>query len=562
MSITAPGTGPLHPAIATCLADATAGKISRREFLTRATALGASSLAAYGLLGLPRPAAAATPLRGGTLRMQMEVRALKDPRAFDWTQMAYITAGWLEYLVEYNSDGTFEPMLLSGWEVNDNATEYTLNVRQGVTWNSGEPFTAEDVARVLSDWCDTQAPGNSMAGRFATLIDPESGRARAGAIEVADRHTVKLHLPAPDITLIAGMSDYPAAIYHSSIDRDDPASHPVGTGPYLPEVVEPGQRAVLVRNEDHDWWGYDAGKGAHLDRIEYLDYGTDPSSWIAAAATDEVDMLYETVGEFVEVAESIGLEGSEVASGATIVIRPNQTAEVDGIRPYADVRVRRAIAMAVSNEVCLELGYADRGRVARNQHVGPMHPEYADVPKIDHDPAAALALLEEAGMAGFEMEITSIDDDWRRNTTDAVAAQLRDAGFTVKRTIVPSATYRANWKDYAFSSTNWNHRPLGTQILSLAYRSGAPWNEFGYSNPEFDALLDEANAIADADKRREVMAKIQTILTEDAVTLQPYWRLLYRHAKPGFTGWDMHIAYLPQIYKIGRTTLPDAGRDE
>lgn len=50
-------------------------------------------------------------------------------------------------------------------------------------------------------------------------------------------------------------------------------------------------------------------------------------------------------------------------------------------------------------------------------------------------------------------------------------------------------------------------------------------------------------------RAREVMAKIQQILTDDAVTIQPYWRTIYRHSKPGFVGWDMHIAYLPQIYK-------------
>jgi peptide/nickel transport system substrate-binding protein len=262
-------------------------------------------------------------------------------------------------------------------------------------------------------------------------------------------------------------------------------------------------------------------------------------------------MTYETVGDFVEVFEGIGYERSEIASAATIVIRPNQEAEVDGMKPYADVRVRKAIAMAVNNEVCLELGYADQGIVARNQHVGPMHPEWADIPATEYDPEGALALLTEAGMADFEMEISSIDDDWRKNTTDAVAAQLRDAGFNVKRTIIPGSTFWNDWTKYAFSSTNWNHRPLGTQVLGLAYRSGEAWNEFAFNNAEFDTLLDEANSIADAGERSVVMAKLQQILTDEAVTIQPYWRTVYRHAKPGFVGWDMHIAYLPQIYKIG-----------
>ena len=122
-----------------------------------------------------------------------------------------------------------------------------------------------------------------------------------------------------------------------------------------------------------------------------------------------------------------------------------------------------------------------------------------------------------------------IDGDWRTTITDEIAGQIRDAGFNVERLVISGSTFRNDWTNYPFLTTNWGSRPLVVQVYGFVYRPGEAWSDSGHTNPDFGTKLSEAMGIADADKRSEIMANLKAMLQSSGTIIQPFWMGQYLH---------------------------------
>jgi len=534
-------------------------QIDRREFVRYATLLGMAAPAAYAFVArvtrerLVAPAEAQTTLpKGGTLRIAMRCQDLKSPHTYSWIESANSARQVLDYLTVTGVDNVTRPSLIEKWEPSPDLKTWTLRVRKSVKWHNGRQFTADDVVWNLKRVLDPKT-GSSVLGLMKGFLleDYETGEKDdkgnpkkasrlwdANAIQKVDDFTVRLNGKTPQLAVPEQLFHYPLLI----LDPAENGEFKVGsngTGAFTLVENEVGRRQVLKAHKPSYWGG-----GPYLDQLEFIDLGDDPAASVAALASKQVDGLYGADIVQLEALQKIPhVQMYQVTTAYTA------TARMQPVKPFDDKRVRQAMRYAIDSNAVLQIAHRGLGQPGEHHHVSPVHPEYAKLAPPQRDVARAKKLLSEAGYPnGIDVEIICRPQPaWELLAVQAMVEQWKEAGIRVKINVMPSTQYWEVWTKVPFGFTTWAHRPLGIMSLALAYRSGGPWNESKYSNPEFDRLLTQAEGTLDVAARREIMARLETILQEDGPIVQPVWRAIFTFHDKRVQGFKPH----PALYIFG-----------
>jgi peptide/nickel transport system substrate-binding protein len=531
--------------------------IDRREFLRYATLLGMSAPAAYAAVRAITgqafaPAAAAQTLpRGGTLRIGMRCQDLKSPHTYSWIESSNSARQVLDYLTVTGPDNITRPGLIEKWEPSADLKTWTLRVRRNAKWHSGRQFTADDVVWNLKRVLDPKT-GSSTVGLMKGFLLEEydsgekddKGNAKksvrlwdANAIQKVDAYTVRLNGKTPQLAVPEQLFHYPLLIMDPAENGEFKVGSN-GTGAFTLVESEVGRRQVLKARKDY-WGG-----GPYLDEIHFIDLGDDQAAAVSALASKQVDGLYAA-----DITQLDALQKLAHVQMYQVPTAYTATARVQPIKPFDDKRVRQALRYAIDSNVVLQIAHRGLGQAGEHHHVSPVHPEYAKLPPMTRDVAKAKRLLADAGYPnGIDTEIAcKPQPPWELLAVQAMVEQWKDAGIRVKINVMPSTQYWEVWTKTPFGFTTWAHRPLGVMSLALAYRTGVPWNESKYSNPEFDRLLTLAEGTIDVVARREIMAGLEKMLQDDGPIVQPVWRAIFTFMDKRVQGFKVH----PSLYIFG-----------
>lgn len=398
-----------------------------------------------------------------------------------------------EPLFQFAPDYSVQPGLAERIESSADATQWTITLRDGVTFHHGKSLTAEDVHATFVRAFDPDNP-SPQAGDLA----PVSDLAASGPL---DKLTYRLQLTKPLSIVKQLLADYGLGIIPTDFDL----ANPVGTGAFKADLFVPGQRSRFLRFDDY-WEG-----PASFDELVIIDFADDAAKVNALLASQ----IQTTDNLPTYLTESIQAQGGKALISETGNWLPF-TIRVD-VEPFKDQRVREALRLTVNRQQMIDQALNGFGIIG-NDLYAPFDDAYAsDLPQREQDPDKAKALLKQAGRSDLQIELVTSTAVGAGGVESAnlFVQQARKAGIAVRvNKVDPSTFYGEQYLQWPFAQDFWYTRNYIPQATRCALK-GSPYNETHFDNAEFEGLIHEAGAELDQTRRTELLHQAQQIEYEE-----------------------------------------------
>jgi len=480
------------------------GKISRREFLARTSALGAVSAISPVLFS--GAAVAATPKKGGRLRVGIghgSTSDTLDPATFTDSYMQFVGYGLRNHLTEVSNTDELIPELAESWETSDDAVQWTFKLRKGVEFHNGKTLDAGDVVATINHHLGEQ----SKSAAKAILQSIEE-------VKADGKDTVVFTMKEGNADFPYIVSDYHVAIMPAKDGKLEPQSG-VGTGGYVLESYEPGVRTVLKRNPNY----WKEGR-AHFDEAEVLVI-TDVVARTNALTTDETDVMDRVDIKTVHLLarnKDLRIEETSGTQHFTFAMRTDTA-------PFDNNDVRLALKYAVDREALLQTILRGHGVLGNDHPIGRSNRFHAgELEQRTYDPDKARFHLKNAGLSSLKVDLSAADAAFPGAVDAAVLYREHAAKPGIEINVVrePNDGYWSNvWLKKPWCAVYWGGRPTEDWMFSTAYAAGAPWNDTFWEHERFNQLLVAARAELKEVKRREMYVEMQRLVRDEGGVVVP-----------------------------------------
>jgi peptide/nickel transport system substrate-binding protein len=445
-----------------------------------------------------------TPRSGGTLNYATGTDALTlDPQFVTDVPTSRVVMQIHETLVKYDLDMNIVPCLAESWTTSADRLTWTFKLRKGIKFHDGTPFNAEAVKY-----------------NFDRIVDPAIASPRKSTVvmvqnvKIVDEYTVSITTKQPFAPLLAQLTSYNISIMSPTAAKKwekKYGQNASGTGPFKLESWTPGEKIVLARNENY--WG----SKTYLDKV-VIRVVPEDSTRVMLLLSGEADVISSVPPVLTEkLKQSKDVKILRKLGFRTIYIGLNNK-----MKPFTDVRVRKAVAHAINPEAIVD-GILNGMATIGGSFESPVIPgAIQGLKPYPYDPARAKKLLAEAGYPNG-LTTTFYTPTGRylmdRQVSEAVQAQLKEVGINAEIKAPDFGAFIA-LLDKGTEAPMFllgKGSPTGDLdlTLNLTIKTGGLMNQFQYSNSKIDGMIVEQEGIIDVKKRYQVLYDIQKIVYDE-----------------------------------------------